>query len=102
MNSTGIPAALNLPIGTQERRGLSWVATVDHKRIGILYLLTTFAFFLIGGVEALVMRLQLSAPHNNLLSPDVYNQLFTLHRTTLIFLVGMPPLVGLENFFRPH
>src|SRR6266404_2400796 len=101
MNSTGIPAALNLPIATQERRGLSWVATVDHKRIGILYLLTTFAFFLIGGVEALVMRLQLAAPHNNLLSPDVYNQLFTMHGTTMIFLVVMPALVGFANYFVP-
>src|SRR5216684_1727146 len=101
MNSTGIPAALNLPIGTQERRGLSWVATVDHKRIGILYLLTTFAFFLIGGVEALVMRLQLAAPHNNLLSPDIYNQLFTMHGTTMIFLVVMPALIGFANYFVP-
>src|SRR5260370_34107582 len=101
MNSTGISAALNLPVAAQERRGLSWVATVDHKRIGILYLLTTFAFFLIGGVEALVMRLQLAAPHKNLLSPDVYNQLFTMHGTTMIFLVVMPPLLGLANSFVP-
>src|SRR5260221_2499469 len=101
MNSTGISATLNLPIAFQERRALSWVGTVDHKRIGILYLLTTFAFFLIGGVEALVMRLQLAAPHNNLLSPDAYNQLFTMHGTTMIFLVVMPALVGFANYFVP-
>jgi cytochrome c oxidase subunit I len=101
MNSTGISAALNLPIATQERRALSWVATVDHKRIGILYLVTTFAFFLIAGVEALVMRLQLASPHNTLLSPDIYNQLFTMHGTTMIFLVVMPALVGFANYFVP-
>ena len=101
MNSTGISAALNLPISTQERRALSWVGTVDHKRIGILYLVTTFAFFLIGGVEALVMRLQLASPHKSLLSPDAYNQLFTMHGTTMIFLVVMPALVGFANYFVP-
>src|SRR5579859_5381386 len=101
MNSTGISAALNLPIGTQERPGLSLVAALFHKKIGILYLVTTFAFFLIAGVEALVMRLQLASPHNTLLSPDVYNQLFTMHGTTMIFLVVMPALVGFANYFVP-
>ncbi len=101
MNGAALSTAQSLPMETQERRGLSWVATVDHKRIGILYLVTTFVFFLIGGVEALVMRLQLAAPHTALLSPDVYNQLFTMHGTTMIFLVVMPALIGFGNYFVP-
>src|SRR5580693_6962773 len=79
----------------------SWVATVDHKRIGILYLLTAFFFFGVGGLEALVMRLQLARPNNRLLSPDGYDQLFTMHGTTMIFLVVMPTLVGFGNYFVP-
>jgi heme/copper-type cytochrome/quinol oxidase subunit 1 len=80
---------------------LAWIATVDHKRIGILYLLTTLVFFLIGGVEALLMRLQLAWPENHLLSPEAYNQLFTIHGTTMIFLVVMPALIGFANYFVP-
>jgi cytochrome c oxidase subunit 1/cytochrome c oxidase subunit I+III len=99
MNGTTISTAEALPI--EETRGISWVSTVDHKRIGILYLVTTFVFFLIGGVEALVMRLQLAVPRNHLLSPDVFNQLFTMHGTTMIFLVVMPALIGFSNYFVP-
>src|SRR6266404_9664411 len=101
MNGTDISTALNLPVETQQRRMLSWVSTVDHKRIGLLYLVTTFAFFLIAGLEALVMRLQLAVPHNTVLSPNVYNQLFTMHGTTMIFLVVMPALIGFANYFVP-
>jgi cytochrome c oxidase subunit I len=79
----------------------SWIATVDHKRIGILYLLTAFFFFAVGGLEALVMRLQLAQPNNHLLSPDSYDQLFTMHGTTMIFLVVMPTLIGFANYFVP-
>jgi cytochrome c oxidase subunit 1/cytochrome c oxidase subunit I+III len=80
---------------------LSWVATVDHKRIGIFYLVTTFAFFLIGGVEALLIRLQLAVPNNTFLNPQTFNQLFTMHGTTMIFLVVMPALIGFANYFVP-
>jgi cytochrome c oxidase subunit I len=83
------------------RGSLSWIATVDHKRIGILYLVTAFAFFLVGGVEALLMRLQLAVPRNSFLSPSAYNQLFTMHGTTMIFLVVMPGLIGFANYFVP-
>ncbi len=83
-------------------RGLySWFATVDHKRIGILYLLTALVFFAIGGCEALVMRLQLAQPNNHLVGPDTFNQLFTMHGTTMIFLVVMPVLNGFANYFIP-
>jgi cytochrome c oxidase subunit I len=84
-----------------ERGPFAWVATVDHKRIGILYLCTAFFFFCVGGVEALLIRLQLARPNSTLLSPDAYNQLFTMHGTTMIFLVVMPTLVGFGNYFVP-
>jgi cytochrome c oxidase subunit 1/cytochrome c oxidase subunit I+III len=80
---------------------LSWVSTVDHKRIGILYLLTALFFFAIGGVEALLIRVQLAQPNLHVLSPDAYNQIFTMHGTTMIFLVVMPTLVGFANYLVP-
>jgi cytochrome c oxidase subunit 1 len=85
-----------------EPRGwTSWFTTTDHKRIGILYMVTTFVFFILGGVEALMMRLQLGAPENTLVSPVVYNQLFTMHGTTMIFLFVVPMMAGLANYFVP-
>jgi cytochrome c oxidase subunit 1/cytochrome c oxidase subunit I+III len=80
---------------------LAWLSTVDHKRIGILYLLTGLVFFAAGGIEALVMRLQLAVPNNHLVAPDTFNMLFTMHGTTMIFLVVMPLLFGLANYFVP-
>jgi cytochrome c oxidase subunit 1 len=80
---------------------VSWVTTTDHKRIGILYLVTTFVFFLIGGVEALLMRIQLGAPDNTFLTPSTYNALFTLHGTTMIFLFVVPIMAGFANYFLP-
>ncbi len=79
----------------------SWFTTTDHKRIGILYMVTTFVFFLLGGVEALMMRLQLGAPDNTLVTPQVYNQLFTMHGTTMVFLFVVPMMAGLANYFVP-
>src|SRR5579883_1940668 len=78
-----------------------WVATTDHKQIGILYLLTSTGFFLLGGIEALLMRLQLAVPEARLLAPGQYNALFTMHGTTMIFLVVMPLLLGFANYFVP-
>jgi cytochrome c oxidase subunit 1 len=85
----------------REWAGWQWLATVDHKKIGILYLLTGFAFFLLGGFEALLMRTQLIRPLNTFLHPDVFNQMFTMHATTMIFLAIMPMGVGLGNFIVP-
>ncbi|MGH7749419.1 MAG: cbb3-type cytochrome c oxidase subunit I, partial [Candidatus Dormibacteria bacterium] len=65
---------------------LSWLTTVDHKKLGILYLYTTFFFFLIGGIMALLVRIQLAEPQNTFLTPRQYNQIFTMHGTTMIFL----------------
>ena len=68
----------------------SWITTVDHKRIGVMYGVTAFAFFLIGGIEALLIRLQLALPNSTVVDPDTFNQLFTMHATTMIFLALMP------------
>ena len=80
---------------------LSWIMTVDHKRIGLLYLFSAFTFFIVGGVEALLMRTQLALPENKFLSPDIYNQVFTMHGTTMIFLVVMPLAAGFGNYLVP-
>jgi cytochrome c oxidase subunit I len=80
---------------------LSWIMTVDHKRIGILYIFSAFAFFALGGVEALMMRIQLAQPDSKFLSPDTYNQVFTMHGTTMIFLVVMPLAAGFGNYIVP-
>lgn len=82
-------------------RLLSWVSSVDHKQIGILYILTATIFLGIGGLEALLIRFQLLLPRNDFLSPDFFNQMFTMHGTTMVFLVGMPVLVGFSNYFVP-
>jgi cytochrome c oxidase subunit 1 len=78
-----------------------WVTTVDHKKIGILYILMAVAFLVIAGVEALVIRAQLLWPRANLVGPDVFNQLFTMHGTTMVFFMGMPILIGLGNYLVP-
>ena len=79
----------------------SWITTTDHKRIGIMYMVTTFMFFCLGGVEALLIRLQLGVPNNTLVTPQVYNQLFTMHGTTMVFLFVVPMMAGLANYFLP-
>ena len=85
----------------KEGRVLSWVTTVDHKRIGVLYLVTAFGFFLAAGVMALLMRAQLSQADNHFLTRDSYNELFTIHGTTMIFLFVVPMLAGFGNFLVP-
>lgn len=80
---------------------LRWVTTVDHKDIGILYLLTSGVFFVVGGLEAVLIRVQLAAPRATVLDPSTYSQLFTMHGTTMIFLVAVPGLFGFANFIVP-
>ncbi|HSJ51582.1 MAG TPA: cbb3-type cytochrome c oxidase subunit I, partial [Actinomycetota bacterium] len=103
MASVSVPA---------QRRGLlgrptstvgfwSWFTTVDHKKIGILYGITAFAFFLVGGVEALLIRLQLARPDQNLISEAAFNELFTMHGVTMVFLVVMPLSAAFFNYFIP-
>jgi cytochrome c oxidase subunit I len=78
-----------------------WVTTVDHKDIGILYLLASVVFLLAGGLEAELIRLQLAQPRQALVSPAVFDQLFTMHGTTMVFLVAMPALFGFANYITP-
>jgi cytochrome c oxidase subunit 1 len=85
----------------KEGRVIGWVTTVDHKRIGVLYLVTAFGFFLAAGVMALLMRAQLSQADNHFLTRDSYNELFTIHGTTMIFLFIVPMLAGFGNFLVP-
>jgi cytochrome c oxidase subunit 1 len=79
----------------------SWLTTVDHKRIGILYIVTTLVFMLAGGVLALLMRAQLATPNEDFITKNDYNQLFTIHGTTMIFLVIVPFWAGLANYLVP-
>jgi cytochrome c oxidase subunit I len=87
----------------KRKKNIVWdlMTTVDHKKIGILYGVSALFFFIVGGIEAFIIRLQLMRPENNLISPDVYNQLFTMHGTTMVFLVGMPIAVALFNYLVP-
>jgi cytochrome c oxidase subunit I len=78
-----------------------WVTTVDHKRIGLLYIFYALLFLVIAGVEALAIRIQLMYPHNDFVSPEVFNRLFTMHGTTMIFFFAMPMLFGLGNYLVP-
>ena len=78
-----------------------WITTIDHKRIGILYGVTSFLMFLTGGIEALIIRIQLGGPEANIVSPEVYNQLFTMHATTMIFLGVMPMSAAFFNYIIP-
>ena len=78
-----------------------WLGTVDHKRIGLRYIVTAFAFLLLGGVEALVMRIQLARPNATLLTPAQYDALFTMHGVTMIFLYALPVLSGFANYLWP-
>jgi cytochrome c oxidase subunit I len=85
------------------RRGrvASWLTTVDHKRIGILYIVTSLFFFVIGGIFALLMRAQLATPNEHLVTRNSYDELFTMHGTTMIFLVVVPILAGFANYLVP-
>src|SRR5512134_1396694 len=80
---------------------MDWLTTVDHKKIGTLYLHTALFFFVVGGVEAIIMRAQLMGPNGKLVSAEVFNQLFTMHGTTMVFLVIMPLSAAFFNFLIP-
>jgi cytochrome c oxidase subunit I len=104
MNGTTTTAMFRAAILDPAKRAhyrLAWLSTVDHKRIAVLYLLTALFFFVVAGVEALFMRLQLALPNNHFLNPDTFNQLFTMHGTTMIFLVVMPVVFGFVNYVLP-
>src|SRR5207237_7733293 len=77
------------------------IMTTDHKKIGIMYIVTAFFFFLLGGTEALLIRTQLAVPDGKVLTPEIYDQIFTMHGVTMIFLFVMPMLTGLGNYIVP-
>jgi cytochrome c oxidase subunit I len=77
------------------------VLTVDHKKLGLMYIVTSLIFFAISGLMAFTIRMQLLVPHNAVLPPDVFNRFFTMHGTTMVFFVGMPIIAGLMNYLVP-
>jgi heme/copper-type cytochrome/quinol oxidase subunit 1 len=77
------------------------LTTVDHKRLGILYILSALLFLAVGGVEALIIRIQLMHSHSTFVSPQIFNRMFTMHGTTMIFFVTMPVLFGFANYLVP-
>src|SRR4030095_6335814 len=82
----------------RDQKLLQWISSVDHKQIGTMYLLLSLLFLVIGGGEAILMRTQLAVPNNHFLSPEAYNQIFTMHGTTMVFLVAMPAIFGFGNY----
>ncbi len=94
------------PAPRTESHGLTahlheWVTTIDHKRLGVLYVLYGLIFLVVGGIEATILRIQLIRPHNDFVSPQVFNRMFTMHGTTMIFFVVMPILFGFANYLVP-
>jgi cytochrome c oxidase subunit I len=101
VTATPIPQVLAHSVEKPMRPWVDWVTTTDHKKIGIMYLVLTFAFFGVGGVEALLIRLQLAVPDNTLLDFKTYNELITMHGTTMVFLFVVPVMAGFGNYFVP-
>ena len=95
------PHILAKRVEREPRGWTSWFITVDHKKLGIMYIATSLVFFVLGGIEAMLMRTQLALPDNTLLTPEKYNQVLTMHGTTMIFLVVVPIWAGFGNYFVP-
>ena len=103
-DSIPIPGSITLPreAGSTWLETLhEWVTTVDHKRLGLMYIGYALLFLVIGGIEATIMRIQLAVPHARFVSPQVFNRMFTMHGTTMIFFVAMPILFGFANYLVP-
>jgi cytochrome c oxidase subunit 1 len=98
LDVTPLPARERMTVGEWLH---AWVVTVDHKRLGILYIVYAIVFLLVAGAEALAVRIQLARPDNHFLTADVYDRMFTMHGTTMVFLVGMPILFGFGNYLVP-
>jgi cytochrome c oxidase subunit 1 len=102
MASIAAPTTASASAAPSANTGIwSWITTVDHKRIGTLYLWTALIFFLIGGFEAVLIRTQLMKPNMGFISAETYNQLFTMHGTTMVFLVVMPLSAAFFNYLIP-
>ncbi|MET0663417.1 MAG: cbb3-type cytochrome c oxidase subunit I, partial [Ilumatobacteraceae bacterium] len=90
---------LRRPVHTTGWR--SWLVSVDHKKIGIMYGVSAMVFFIVGGLEASLIRAQLAQPDGQILSADKYNQMFTMHATTMVFLFVMPMAAAFANYLIP-
>ena len=103
MTTLSIPRlrSFAIPRPTHPTGVWGWITTIDHKRIGILYGVSAFVLLIIGGIEAMMMRVQLAQSEQSIISPEVYNQLFTMHGTTMIFLAIMPMSAAFFNFVIP-
>ncbi|RZU35261.1 cbb3-type cytochrome c oxidase subunit I [Edaphobacter modestus] len=106
MTTTPVLQAINETTASQQGHPplgvmYEWLTTVDHKRIGLMYIVYALIFLVIGGIEAMLMRIQLAVPNNHFVSPQVFNQLFTMHGTTMVFFAGMPILFGFGNYLVP-
>ena len=104
--TTTVDDVVTQPLGvyTRPRGGTGWrdwITTVDHKKIGILYGVAALFFFVVGGIEALLIRLQLATPNGTVLGADMYNQVFTMHGVTMIFLAAMPLSAAFANYLIP-
>src|SRR5215468_148087 len=96
-----LPGAPPAATPTVLERLHEWVITVDHKRLGIMYIVSGFVFFAVAGVQAALMRIQLVVPNNDFLAPDLFNRLFTMHGTAMVFFFGMPVVIGMANYLIP-
>ena len=94
-------AEVAYPVTWKDGRVASWLVTLDHKRIGIMYILTSLLFFVLGGILAVLMRAQLTTPNESLLTKNSYNEALTMHGTTMIFLVVVPIMAGFGNYLVP-
>jgi cytochrome c oxidase subunit I len=105
MTTTPVIQAIDETAAHQGRPPLNvvyeWLTTVDHKKIGLMYIVYALIFLVIAGFQAILMRIQLAVPNNHFVSPQVFNRLFTMHGTTMVFFVGMPILFGFGNYLVP-
>jgi cytochrome c oxidase subunit 1 len=107
MNGTSNIGELSgvLPVAAEEKTALNtlhaWLVTVDHKKLGLMYLIYGLVFLVVAGLEATLLRIQLAAPNLHIISPQTFNQLFTMHGTTMVFLAGMPLIFGFANYLVP-
>ena len=101
VNGRGRPELVVRGVRPRTTGWLSWIGTVDHKRIGIMYMVASLVFFCMGGVEALIMRTQLAKANNTVVSPHIYDGLLTMHGTTMVFLFAMPIIAAFANYLIP-
>src|SRR5215475_2360753 len=99
MATVASPSVIDRPNWTARLH--EWVVTVDHKKIGVMYVLMAVVFLVVAGLQALAIRWQLFQPKGTLLSADRFNQFFTMHGTTMVFFFGMPILIGIANYMVP-